>query len=83
MQSTPSYTQAAIDAKVQGVVWLQAIIRKDGNVDSFKVIQGLGHGLEEQAIREIETNWRFRPGMFDGKPVDVLVTIEIQFNIGQ
>ncbi len=81
VQTTPSYTQAAQDAKVQGVVWLQAIIRKDGNVDSFKVIQGLGHGLEEQAIREIETNWRFRPGRLNGRPVDVFATIEVQFNL--
>ena len=81
IQSTPSYTDAARRAKVQGVVWIQVIIRKDGRPDDFKVIQGLGHGLDEQAIREIQTNWRFRPGLFDGKPVDVLVTIAFQFNL--
>ena len=81
VQTTPSYTDAAIKAKVQGVVWLQAIIRKDGNVDSFKVIRGLGHGLDEQAIREIDTNWRFRPGMLNGSPVDVLAAIKVQFNL--
>ena len=81
VQTTPSYTDAAIKAKVQGVVWLQAIIRKDGSVDSFKVLRGLGHGLEEQAIQEIATNWRFRPGMLNGGPVDVLATIEVQFNL--
>ena len=81
VQTTPSYTQAAQDAKVQGVVWLQAIIRKDGRIDSFKVIRGLGHGLDEEAIREIETNWRFRPGRLNGRPVDVLATIEVQFNL--
>ena len=61
VQTTPSYTDAAIKAKVQGVVWLQAIIRKDGTVDSFKVIRGLGYGLDEQAIQEIAWNWRFKP----------------------
>ena len=81
VQTTPSYTDDAIKAKVQGVVWLQAIIRKDGSVDSFKVLRGLGHGLEEQAIQEIATNWRFRPGTLNGNPVDVLATIEVQFNL--
>ena len=81
VQTTPSYTKAALVAEVQGVVWLQAVIRKTGKVDSFKVIQGLGHGLDEQAIQEISTNWRFKPGMLDGKPVDVLATIEVQFNL--
>ena len=81
VQTTPSYTKAALVAEVKGVVWIQAVIRKTGKVDSFKVIRGLGHGLDEQAIQEISTNWRFKPGMLDGKPVDVLATIEVQFNL--
>lgn len=81
VQTTPSYTDDAIKGKVQGVVILQAIIRKNGRVDSFKVIRGLGHGLEESAIQEISTNWRFRPGTLNGTGVDVLATIEVQFNL--
>jgi protein TonB len=80
-QTTPSYTDDAIKSKVQGVIILQAVIRKDGTVDSFKVLRGLGYGLEEKAIQEIATNWRFRPGTLKGRPVDVLATIEVQFNL--
>jgi len=80
-QTTPSYTDDAIKSKVQGVIILQAVIRKDGTVDSFKVLRGLGFGLEEKAIQEIATNWRFRPGTLKGRPVDVLATIEVQFNL--
>ncbi len=80
-KTTPSYTDAAIKAKVQGVIILQAIIRRNGRVDNFKVLRGLGYGLEEKAIQEIATNWRFRPGTLNGKPVDVLATIEVQFNL--
>jgi len=80
-QTTPSYTDDAIKSKVQGIVILQAVIRKDGRVDSFKVLRGLGYGLEEKAIQEIAANWRFRPGTLKGRPVDVLATIEVQFNL--
>ena len=80
-QSTPSYTDDAIKAKVQGIVILQAVIRQNGRVDSFKVLRGLGYGLEEKAIQEIATRWRFRPGTLQGRPVDVLATIEVQFNL--
>ncbi len=80
-QTTPSYTDDAIKSKVQGIVILQAVIRKDGTVDSFKVLRGLGYGLEEKAIQEIASNWRFRPGTLKGRPVDVLATIEVQFNL--
>lgn len=81
VQTTPKYTDDAIKAKVQGVVWLQAVIRRDGSVSDFKVLRGLGYGLEEQAIREIATNWKFRPGTLNGRPVDVLATIEVQFTL--
>ena len=81
LQTKPSYTDDAIRAKVQGVVVLQAVIRKDGRVDRFKVVRGLGYGLEERAIQEIATRWKFRPGTLNGRPVDVLATIEVQFNL--
>ncbi|MDA2923791.1 energy transducer TonB [Acidobacteria bacterium AH-259-L09] len=81
VQTIPTYTDDAIKGKVQGIVILQAIIRKNGRVDSFRVLRGLGYGLEEKAIQEIATNWRFRPGTFNGQPVDVLATIEVQFNL--
>ena len=80
-KTTPSYTDEAIKAKVQGVVILRAIIRKNGQIDSFQVLRGLGYGLEERAIQEIATNWKFRPGTLNGRPVDVLATIEVQFNL--
>ncbi|MBI4444620.1 MAG: TonB family protein [Acidobacteria bacterium] len=81
VQTTPNYTDEAIRAKIQGTVYLQCIIRKDGRVDSFKVLRGLGYGLEEKAIQEIATKWRFRPGMLNGRPVDVLAHIEVSFNL--
>ncbi len=81
VKTTPSYTDEAIRAKVQGVIVLQAVIRKNGSVDSFKVLRSLGYGLEEKAMQEIGAKWKFRPGTLNGRPVDVLATIEVQFNL--
>ncbi|RPI22588.1 MAG: energy transducer TonB [Acidobacteria bacterium] len=81
VQTIPSYTDEAIKAKVQGVVLLQAIIRKNGRVDSPVVLRGLGYGLEEKAIREIVANWRFKPAMLNGRAVDLQATIEVTFNL--
>jgi len=81
VQTVPSYTDDAIKAKVQGVVLLQAIIRKNGRVDSPVVLRGLGYGLEEKAIQEIVANWRFRPATLKGQPVDLQATIEVTFNL--
>jgi TonB family protein len=77
----PSYTEAARDARIEGIVLLQAIVRKDGTVDSFKVLRGLGHGLDESAVETVAKRWRFQPGTLNGKPVDVQVNIEISFRL--
>ncbi|MBM3791480.1 MAG: TonB family protein [Acidobacteria bacterium] len=80
-QPLPHYTEEARKARVEGIVLLQAIIRKDGSVDSFKVIRGLGYGLDESAINTIATKWRFRPGTMNGRPVDVQANIEVTFRL--
>ena len=81
IKTTPSYTDQAIKAKVQGVVLLRGIVRSNGKVDTLSVVRGLGYGLEENAIREIASNWKFRPGMRNGQSVDVWATIEVTFNL--
>jgi TonB family protein len=80
-QPIPSYTPEARKARIEGIVVLQAIIRKDGSVDSFKIIRGLGYGLDESAITTIASKWRFKPGTLNGEPVDVMANIEVRFRL--
>lgn len=54
-QPLPLYTEEARKARVEGIVLIQAVIRKDRSVDSFRVIRGLGYGLDESAINTIAT----------------------------
>ncbi len=81
VQTLPSYTDEAIKAKVQGTVLLQVVVRKNGSVDSFRILRSLGYGLDEKAIEEIANNWVFRPGTLNGEPVDVLAMIEVSFTL--
>jgi TonB family protein len=80
-QPLPPYTDEARAARVAGIILIQAIIRKDGTVDSLKVLRGLGYGLDESAINTIAKKWRFRPGTFNGEPVDIQVNIEVSFRL--
>ncbi len=80
-QPLPAYTEEARKARAEGIVLIQAIIRRDGTVDSFKVLRGLGYGLDESAINTIATKWRFRPGTLNGTPVDVQANIEVSFRL--
>ncbi len=77
----PAYTPEAKEAKIEGTVMLQAVIRRDGTVGDAKVLKGLGYGLDESAINTLRNKWRFKPGTLDNRPVDVLATIEVTFRL--
>jgi periplasmic protein TonB len=81
VQPLPDYTEQARKVRAEGVVLLQAVIRKDGRVDNIKVLRGLGYGLDESAMRTISSKWRFRPATLNGVPVDVQVNIEVAFRL--
>jgi TonB family protein len=77
----PNYTEEARKARIEGIVLLQLVVRKDGSTDSFKVVRGLGYGLDESAISTIANKWRFKPGTKNGVPVDVQILIEVSFRL--
>jgi TonB family protein len=77
----PEYTEEARKAKVTGSVILEAIVRKDGTTDSFKIIRGLGYGLDESAIHTVSTKWRWQPATQNGVPIDSKATIDVEFNL--
>ena len=69
------------NARAEGIVVLQCLVRKDGTVDIFRIIRSLGYGLDESAIRTITREWRFKPASYKDEPVDFLVDIEVKFKI--
>lgn len=78
----PQYTAAAMKAKIQGTVWLTAVVTPDGTVGRIEVVRSLDaeHGLDAAAV-DAAAQWRFDPGRKDGKPVAVQVTIELTFTL--
>jgi len=76
----PEYTEAARKAKYQGTVVLYAVVDADGKVRDLKVVRALGLGLDEKALEAVR-QWKFRPGMKDGRPVAVAASIEVTFRL--
>ena len=78
----PQYTADAMRAKIQGSVWLECIVMPDGSVGEVKVTRSLDpiFGLDQEAIKAAR-NWRFSPGMRQGQPVPVIITIELTFTL--
>jgi len=83
-QPGPRYTSEALQARIQGVVLLEAVVKADGTVDSVKVIRSLDpkFGLDQEAIKTAK-RWRFEPGTRLGEPVPVVVSIELTFALGR
>jgi len=76
----PNYTDSARKAKITGVVIVEAIIDKEGNVDKVHVIKGLGMGLSEAAAEAVK-HWKFKPGTLNGEPVDVIFNLTVNFTL--
>ena len=78
----PAYTAEAMRAKVQGEIQLEGVVGVDGIVSDIKVIKSLDteYGLDKKAI-EAFSKWRFKPGMREGKPVPVQVTVALTFTL--
>lgn len=76
----PDYTEEARKAKYQGTCVLWMVVGPDGRPRDIRVARSLGLGLDEKAIEALK-QWRFEPGMKDGKPVAVQISVEVSFRL--
>src|ERR1700753_677417 len=74
------YTAEAQEARVQGEVTLKVRFLASGQVEVIGVINGLGHGLDEEA-RHVAENIRFKPAIRNGQPVDHTTLIHVTFQL--
>jgi periplasmic protein TonB len=78
LQEKVHYTEIARRAGVEGTVYIQAKIDKNGDVKEATVLKGLGAGLNEEALNAVLST-KFIPGKQRGKPVNVRMVIPIKF----
>jgi TonB family protein len=77
--SRPEYTPQARAAKLEGTVSLLVPIESSGTVGpGVQVLQGLGLGLDEEAVQCVR-KWRFSPPQYDCNPKPIPVRIEVRF----
>ena len=76
----PNYTEEGRKAKVEGEVRLEVLFAASGQARVVKVLQGLGYGLDEQAVRCAE-QIKFKPAQHEGQPVDSTFVVHIIFEL--
>ena len=75
----PVYPTLALQARLQAIVILEAVIADDGAVDAVKVLRG--HPLLDQAAVDAVRQWRFTPTLLNGQPVPVVMTVTVAFRL--
>ena len=77
---TPSYTEEARAKRIEGEVLLEVVFEATGKLRVLKVVKGLGHGLDDSAVRAAE-QIRFKPALRDGQPSDSTAVVHIVFQL--
>lgn len=77
---TPIYTQEARNLRIEGEVLLEVVLEASGSLRVVRVVRGLGHGLDDNAVRAAE-QIHFKPATRDGQPTDSTVVLHIIFQL--
>jgi len=82
LQVKPRYTNDAMRMHIQGTVVVECVVLADGTVGDARIKRSLDakYGLDEEALLAAK-QWRFKPGTLNGKPVPVVVSIELMFSV--
>src|SRR6202171_391641 len=77
----PVYPPLARQTRISGTVRLHALISKSGTVESLEGISG--HPLLVRAAMDAVQQWRYKPTLLNGEPVEVDTTIDVIFSLNQ
>ena len=79
VQKRTNYPQAAIEAGVQGKVYLTFIIEPDGAVSNVTVVKGVAAIIDNEAVKAIQASPKWSPGLQRGQPVRVRYSMWLNF----
>ena len=77
---SPVYTDEARHLKIEGEVLLEVVLQSSGGLRVVRVVRGLGHGLDESAVRAAE-KVQFKPATRNGQPADSTAVLHVVFQL--
>jgi len=75
----PVYPPIARITRTQGTVVLEAVINKQGTIDTLRVLSG--HPVLAQAALDAVKQWKYQPTILNGDPIEVLTTVTVMFTL--
>jgi protein TonB len=76
---TPTYPPLARQARIQGQVVLRAVISKDGSIEGLTLVSG--HPMLVQSALEAVKQWKYKPYLLNGEPVEVDTEVMVNFTL--
>jgi TonB family protein len=75
------YPARAAEDGIQGTIHVSFVVKTDGRITNVKLLHGIGGGCDEEAIRVVAKMPQWKPGYVNGKKVDVLYNMPVQFKL--
>lgn len=75
------YPQKERKSGIQGTVYIQFVVDKDGSVTNVRVLRGVSEGLDEEAVRIVSSLPKWTPAYLDGEPVTIKYVLPIKFKL--
>jgi protein TonB len=75
------YPELAKEKGIEGRVFVNFIIEKDGSISNVKILRGIGGGCEEAAVEMVKNMPKWKPGKQRGKPVRFQFVLPIKFEL--
>jgi len=75
------YPQLAKETNIQGTVFVNFIVEKDGSISNVTILRSIGGGCDEEAIRVVQAMPKWKPGMQMGEPVRVSYNLPVKFTL--
>lgn len=80
LQRQIRYPEVARRARIEGKVFIEFIVNERGEVENPRVVRGIGGGADEEALRVV-SQAQFKPGMQQGRPVRVQLSLPVFFRL--
>lgn len=75
------YPPQARRMNIEGKVYVEFVVNKDGSLVDIKVLKGIGGGCDEEALRVLKKSPKWKPGLQRGNPVRVRMSVPIVFRL--
>ncbi len=81
MYSEIEYPREALRSGIEGKVFVQFVVNKNGELTNFVIVKGIGAGCDEETIRVLKKAPKWSAGRQRGKPVRVQMILPIKFTL--